>query len=100
MSEAAREIARATSVHPTDSTATLGQSAETQSVVAVQRALVPSLGTPTFVCNDITGAASSHVPCTSGDYVKVTVSATYRPISPLAFLGQITLSSSSSIEIP
>ena len=47
-----------------------------------------------------TGRASTNNPCTSGDYVRVTVTAPYRPMSLLGIDGVITLSSSSSIRIP
>ncbi len=97
VSQAAREIARTESVRPTDP---LGQSTETLQTIAVQKKLVPAMSNPTFACSDFTGAASTNVPCASGDYVKVTVSSSYTPISLLGILGPITLTSSSSIEIP
>lgn len=96
VSQAAREIARVTSVHPG---ASLGGSSETAAVVATQRRLIPGLGTPTFTCVDITGATISG-PCQPGDRVRVTVAADYRPITPLLGLtGTWSLASSSSVEI-
>lgn len=97
VSQAAREIARRTSVYPG---VTLGQSSESQAVLAIQRGLVPSLGTPTYACLTITGASSPNNPCTSGDFVQVTVTATYTPISLLGFLGSIPLTASSTVQIP
>jgi hypothetical protein len=97
VSEAARELARSTSVHPG---VVLGQSDETQGVLGVQQGLVPSLGAPTFECVDIAGSAVAHDPCRSGDFVRVTITAQYDPVSLLGFIGPITLSSSASLEIP
>ncbi|MEX1171413.1 MAG: TadE/TadG family type IV pilus assembly protein [Chloroflexota bacterium] len=97
VSEAAREIARRTAVYPG---VTLGQSTQTQAVVATQRGLVPAFQTPDFLCVDITGNANGKVPCQSGDYVRVTVTATYSPVTLLGLSGPINLTSSSSIRIP
>jgi Flp pilus assembly protein TadG len=97
VSEAAREIARATAVHPG---VVLGASNETADRVAVQRTLVPGMDTPTFACVTVTGDASTNDPCTSHDYVRVTVSATYDPISPLGLGGPITLSAASAVRLP
>lgn len=94
VSEAAREIARRTIVHPGDP---LGQSDETQDVVSVQRGLVPAMNDPVFACEDAAGAPSG---CGSGNYVRVIVTATYRPSPLLALVPEITLSSSSSMQIP
>jgi hypothetical protein len=71
VSQAAREIARATSVAP--------------GIVS---------------CVDIAGAGSTNNPCQPGDYVKVTVTATYTPVSLLGLTGPIVLTSSSSVQIP
>lgn len=97
VSEAAREIARVTAVHPG---VTLGASTETADRLAVQRALVPDLGTPSFECVTVTGAASPNDPCTSDDYVRVTIGSTYTPISPLGLGGPITLTASSAVRLP
>jgi Flp pilus assembly protein TadG len=96
VSEAAREISRRTSVYPG---ITLGQSTESQQVVAIQRGLVPSMDTPTYACVTATGGTGSS-PCASGEFVKVTVTASYSPISMLGFLGDIQLSASSRAQIP
>lgn len=97
VSEAAREIARRTIVYPG---IVLGTSSETLDAIAVQRRLVPGLGNPTFSCLDISGAPTGHVPCQSGDYVQVEISAPYSPISLLGIGGPINLSSSASMQVP
>ena len=97
VSEAARDIARRTIVH---TGITLGQSAETLDTVAVHRRLIPGMGALVFTCVDAAGAANGHVPCTSGDYVRVTVSATYQPVVLLPISGPVTLSSSATMRIP
>lgn len=97
VSQAAREIARRTSVYPA---ITLGQSTQSQAVVATQRGLVPGMATPTYECVDIAGTVTPSSPCPSGNFVRVTVTASYDPISILGLTGPFTLSSSSSIRIP
>ncbi|NJD27676.1 MAG: pilus assembly protein [Chloroflexi bacterium] len=97
LSEAAREIARVTAVY---AGLPLGTTTETANRVAVQQALVPGMGTPTFECVTVDGSASSNDPCRSGDYVRVTLSTTYTPVSLLGLGGPINLSSSASIRIP
>lgn len=100
VAQAAREIARATSVHPgTNFTVSAGQSAETKAVVAVQKALIPSLGDPVIACVDIAGTVLSR-PCLPGDWVRITVAAPYTPLTPLLGLtGTWNLSSTSAIVI-
>ena len=97
VAEAAREIARVTSVHPG---ATLGGSAETLAVVATQKGLIPNLGNPTFACKNIDNSAVG-TQCLPPDHsVKVTISAVYTPVTPvLSFLGDITVSSSSTAKV-
>ena len=86
VSQAAREIARTTSVHPRDP---LGSSQETVRTVNVQRALVPGMvNPPTYDCVEIDGAPITHaMPCTSGDFVKVTVQAPFTPDRLLRLVG-------------
>jgi Flp pilus assembly protein TadG len=100
VSQAAREIARTTSVH-SGIPAALGSSLGTADTIAVQRGLVPGLGTPTFECVTDAGTPSSNNPCKSAvDYVRVTVDAPWAPITPiLAFLGSFNLSSTSSMRL-
>lgn len=97
VAEAAREIARVTSVHPGGA---LGGSPETAAVVTTQKRLIPNLGDPTFACVDIDNTAAAG-PCIPDDHaVKVTISAVYTPATPLlSFLGDITLSSSSTAKM-
>jgi hypothetical protein len=102
VSQAAREIARVTSVHPCAGATPCapGSSAETQEVVNVQKDLVPGLGDPIIECIDSTGATVS-VPCDFTKHsVKVTISAPYRPITPLLGLtGTWTMEGTSSAQI-
>ena len=97
VSEAAREIARITSTHVGNP---IGTSAATLDRVAVQRGLTPGMGTPTFGCTDLYGNAVAAADCTAGDYVKVTVTANYTPLSTLGMVGPVTLSSTSSVQVP
>jgi hypothetical protein len=97
VSQAARDISRVTSVHPGS---TLGTSSQTLAVIATQDNLIPDMQAPTFTCVDITGAPISRT-CTSGDFVKVVVAATFRPVTPiLSFLSSWNLQSSSIVQIP
>ncbi len=97
MSEAAREIARRTIVYPG---IVLGASAESLDTVAIQQHLVPGLSDPIYACVDVSGAAVAHVPCLSGDYVRVTVSAVYTPVAFLGMGGPISMTSSASMLVP
>jgi hypothetical protein len=98
VAEAAREIARVTSVHPG---AALGGSPETAAVVTTQKRIIPNLGNPTFACLDIDNTSVTGPECIPDDHaVKVTISAVYTPATPLlSFLGDITLSSSSTAKM-
>lgn len=97
VSQAAREIARETSVHP--GAGGLGASAESLAVVDLQQALVPGLGTPVFECVDIAGTTLTGS-CQPGSWVRVTVSTEFRPALPLlALMGPFDLTSTSSAEI-
>ena len=96
VSDAAREIARVTSVHPGDS---LGTSTETSDAVSNERALVPGLSVTSYACIDISGAAVTGV-CQPGDWVKVSVRTTFTPILPvLSAFGPIVFSTASSAKI-
>ena len=97
VSQAAREIARETSVHPGDGA--IGASTETIAMVGTQRGLVPRLQTPVYECVDIAGTLVLD-DCQPGDWVRVTATTVFQPALPiLAMLGPFTLSSSSSAEI-
>jgi Flp pilus assembly protein TadG len=96
VSEAAREISRATSVHPGS---TLGGSPESQEAVNIQQGIIPGLSAPTYACVDIMGAPVTGV-CKPGNWVRVSVFANYHPALPvLAVFGPLTLTSASSAEI-
>ncbi len=97
LAEAAREIARTTSVHPGSP---LGSSTETSAAVTTQRGLVPGMQTPTFSCVDIDGSSVSGS-CNPGYWVKVTVHSSWTPATPLLSLaGTFDFSATSSIQIP
>ena len=108
VNQAARELARVTSVHTCDSSAptcTIGTSPETANVAGTQAKLVPGLGGPgstvTYACTTVTDAALSSVSCPSGSFVKVSVSVPFSAITP--FLGGFlpsTLASATHVQIP
>ena len=96
VSQAAREIARTTSVHRG---AALGASPQSQATVAAQQSVVPGMQTPVYSCVDIEGNGVTGS-CFPGNSVKVTVTAPYQPVTPLlAFLGNLSLSSSSTVQV-
>ena len=97
VAQAAREIARETSVHPGDGA--LGASPESLAVVATQRTFVPGLLTPVYQCFDLEGTLQVDA-CQPADWVRVDASAVFTPSLPLlTFLGPLTVSSTSSAEI-
>jgi hypothetical protein len=104
VSQAARELARVTSVHPCAVNGALtcspGGSAETAAVLATQKGLVPGLANPIFRCVDSTGTVVT-TPCDfSSDSVQVEITAPYRPVTPLLGLtGTWTMKGSSSAQI-
>ena len=107
VNQAARELARVTSVHPcgTSGTCTIGTSAETAGVAGTQARLVPGFGGPgstvTYACTTVTDAVLSSVDCPSGEYVRVFVSVPFSAVTP--FLGGFlpsSLSSASHIQVP
>jgi Flp pilus assembly protein TadG len=98
VAQAAREIGRATSVHRGSPLSTSTDTAET---LAVQKGLVPGLGDPTFACVDVAGNAVTGA-CTPGNYLKVTIAATYRPVVGSFMFGladEFILRSTSVVEI-
>jgi Flp pilus assembly protein TadG len=102
VSQAAREIARVTSVHPGSP---LGTDPLIAPVVANQQGLIPGLTAPTFTCVDARGRAVSTLsPSRSCNYstdsVQVTVTAAYGAITPLLrLLGTWTMQGTSSAQI-
>lgn len=107
VSQAAREIARVTSVHPcsvpTALTCSPGSppSVETQAVIDTQKALIPALDNPTYACVDDAGAPVAPDPCDFSKHsVQVTITAPYSPVTPLLGLtGTWTMKGSSSAQI-
>ncbi len=100
VSEAAREIARVASVH--QGSLTFGNSSQITGVVATQKSLIPGLTSPSFACTDVNGAAVTlqSGKCPSTAFVSVTVTAPYRPVTPLlSLVGTWTMSGSSSAQI-
>ena len=94
--EAARELARATSVHPG---VALGDSAETATVLATQQGLVPSLAVTAYECLDIAGTPVTG-DCHPGRWVRVNVSSRFDPALPLLMpFAPFILTSSASAEI-
>jgi hypothetical protein len=113
VSEAARDIARRAAVYPynslTQGTGDLGSSYQVRDTINTQMGLVAGMhdlapGTPDFECVDIEGNLSPNPECSRGnyhDYVRVTVSADYHPISPLiGIFGPITISATSTASFP
>ena len=97
VSQAAREIARETSVHP--GLSVVGSSPESQAMYLTQKAFVPEMAPPVYECVDIAGVLQFDT-CVSGDWVRVTTYTVYRPSIPiLAMLGPFTLSSTSAAAI-
>lgn len=97
VSQAAREIARVTSVHPGT---TLGNSEQTAVVVATQKALIPGLANPTFTCLDPITQTSVSTCNYAVDSVRVTVIAPYRPVTPLlGLIGTWNMQGTSSAQI-
>lgn len=95
VSEAARALARETSVHPGS---TLGGSAETAAVLGTHALLFP-IGATSFSCVDISGATIAGA-CDAGNWVRVTVSSPFTPVTPLAtILGPVVLTSAASAKI-
>ena len=88
VSQAAREIARVTSVHPCagPTPCTPGSSAETATVINIQKGLIPGLTLPpnAIQCVDNADQPVAPNPCDfSKDSVQVTVTAPYRPMTPI-----------------
>jgi hypothetical protein len=103
VSQAAREIARVTSVHPCSVpdalTCTPGGSAETQAVIDTQEGLIPGLTVAPIRCID-QGGADATLCDFSKHSVRVEVTAEYRPVTPLLGLtGPWNMKGSSSAQI-
>ncbi len=71
--------------------------------MATQQGLIPGLGAPTYTCVDIAGATISGT-CAPGDFVKVSIAATWQPIAgqilTFGIVGPLTARSTSVVQIP
>ena len=94
LSQAARDIARVTSVHRGEP---LGSSSETDEVVDGHMDTIPDMLAPTYACVDIELMPAD---CRPGNSVEVTVEALYVPVTPLLSLSSLNLSSTSRVQIP
>jgi len=101
VSQAAREIARVTAVHPgSDFRTDAGRSSETKAVIATQSGLIPNLREPAIRCVEIDGTeVTGH--CREGQWIQVKISAPYTPITPLLGLAGTwdLFSSSTSVQL-
>jgi hypothetical protein len=105
--EAAREVARVTSVHsgcPQDAPpgCDMGSSSETAQSVATQRGLVPGMTINTatdITCVDINDVVKPDDQCLWGtDYVRVRVRSSFAPITPIvSMFGSHTFESYSRV---
>ena len=97
VSQAAREIARTTSVHPG---APLGASTNAIDTLTVQRRLVPALEDPSFSCISTETFAVVSRACVPGDLVRVEITASFEPLTPLlGAFGPFDLKGSSTVEL-
>lgn len=100
--EAAREIARTTSLH-TDG-AFIGASTHVQQVIGTQRHLVPGLAVDAaadIACVDITDTVKPDLKCRPGDYVRVHVASPFTPATPIVMLfGSHTFESVARAQLP
>jgi len=109
-SEAARDIARVTIVHLTNTGGTVGMSPEPATVIATQKSLIPGLvinQSTDIQCVDAYGTVQNKslgngTDCTLGeDFIRVRVKAPFTPITPLvSAFGSHTFDSSSQMQIP
>lgn len=106
VAQAARELARATSVHQCTGPCTSATwSAETLAVFNTQRNLVPGLATSgiTIDCVDITDAAvtvDAGSICPPSNYIRVVASTTFRLVSPLLPVpNPFTVSSTAHVQV-
>ena len=113
-SEAARDIARVTSVHPWNSSGDLGSSTQAASglprhpmqIIATQRGLIPNLTINPSVditCVDSLDQLLADSACQPGseNYIRVHVTAPYVPVTPLvSAFGSHVFDSTSRIQVP
>src|SRR4051794_33773717 len=105
-SEAARDIARVTSVHQWDGTGDLGSSPQAVAVIATQRRLIPGLTlnpSTDIACVDALDQLLTDDQCATGrgNYIRVRLTATFSPVTPLvSAFGTHTFDSTSRIKVP
>lgn len=102
VSQAAREIARVTSVHPgTDFTTVAGRSTETNAVIDVQKRLVPGLIVAADAIKCVDTAGTVQATCdVSKDSVSVTVTAPFKAITPpMNAMSSWNMKGTSSVQI-
>lgn len=107
VAEAAREIARVTSVHQCTGPCTSATwSAETLAVVNTQKGLIPGLATAgiTIDCVDMANAAvtvAAGESCPGGDFIRVATTTTFRLVSPiLPVPNPMTVGSTAHQQVP
>jgi hypothetical protein len=107
VAQAAREIARADSVHACDSSpCSLGTSPESVAVMNTQKGLIPGLGgagaSIAFECTDVSDTVVANCGSLSDSdyYVRVTVSVPFSVLTPLlSMVAPATLTSTSHIQL-
>jgi Flp pilus assembly protein TadG len=110
-SEAARDIARVTSVHQWNASGDLGSSPQAAAVIATQRGLIPSLTinpSVDIVCVDYLDQVLADTSCQSGkatdgipNFIRVHLTAPFVPMTPLvSAFGSHTFDSTSRIQVP
>lgn len=104
VNQAAREIARTTAVHPCNAgSCALGNSSQTLDTIAVQKGLVPGMqsNSVTFACTTVSDVVVAGTSCTSGNFVRITVSVPYAAITPvLSMVAPTTLVSTAHVQVP
>ena len=107
VAQAAREIARATSVHQcVGPCSTATWSAETTAVFNTQKNLVPGLASTgiTITCVDVSDVAitiAAGGQCPYGEFIKVSATTTFRLVSPLLPVpNPLTVSSTAHVQVP
>ena len=111
VAQAAREIARVTSVHPCTGSPCTAYSAQTQAVIATQENLVPGM-TDSSVVIDCTDIADNQITAASGSrcqspeadqpiFVRVKVTVPFSVLTPfLPVPKDFTLSAVSHVQVP
>jgi hypothetical protein len=110
-SEAARDIARATIVHPTGAGGALGFSSETTDAIDTQEGLIPGLSVDPATDIECVDAydvlqnpqmSGRDADCNVGeDFIRVRVTVEFAPVTPLvSAFGSHTLESVSRMQIP